>query len=215
MKNLVIGFFLIIAIIFLIMLFSITSGNKIEFTNLPNLTQTPGQPTISSDNPIVGAENPKVIIVEFGDFANQTSISVAKSLNTLLEKYPDDLAIVWKDFPNTSLNPQAQAAAVAARCAQNQNAFWEFQKLLIVNSDILSSDLYPAIANDLDIWQWFYKRCLTKENTLSLVQDDLDEAYELSLPAAPSIFVNGQQYSGYLSSQELEQIIKSALNDYE
>lgn len=215
MKNIIIGFSAVIICIFLIMLFSINNGNKIEFTNLPSGTQALDQPIISSDNPFTGSESPRVIIVEFGDFSNQTSVSIAKSLNSLLAKYPDDLAIVWKDFPNTSLNPESLTVAIAARCAQKQDSFWSFHDMLLANSDILSDDLYLEIAQDLDVWQWSFKRCLSKEKTLSWVQDDLNEAYELALPAAPSIFINGEQYSGYLSTQELERIIQSALNDYE
>lgn len=215
MKNLIIGFLIIISIIFLAMFFSITKSNHIEFTNLPSIIEEADQPTIGSNNPVAGSENPKVIVIEFGDLSNQTSISVAKSINTILEKYPDEMAVVWKDYPNTSLNPESQNVAIAGKCAQKQNVFWDFQNAILENSDILSNELYLNIAQGLDIWQWSFKRCLEKEKTLSLVQDDLEEAESLSLIAAPTIFINGEQFSGYISTQELERIILSAINQYE
>ncbi len=214
-KNIIIGFCALITVVFLIMIFSFLKGNSIELTDNPFVESNISQPAITNDSPVTGAQNPKVIIFHFGDFANATSTTVASTLNDLLLKYPDDLALVWKNYPNQSLNAQSMKSAIASMCAQKQDVFWEFHNYLIDNTDILSDDIYAQIAEQLDIWQWSYNRCVNNEKTLSLVENDVAEANALSVFASPTLFINNERISGYVSKQDLEQMIVSAIKQYE
>jgi protein-disulfide isomerase len=49
-----------------------------------------------------------------------------------------------------------------------------------------------------------------KQKTLSLVQYDILIAHELSVIASPTLFINNKPISGYVSKQELEQLILTA-----
>ncbi|MBU4315210.1 DsbA family protein [Patescibacteria group bacterium] len=215
LKYIIIGTIILFTCVFIFMIFAISGGNSIELTNIPLLGDEAIGPVINKNDPVIGAENPSVTIFSFGDFANSTSTTLALSLNDMLKKYPNDIAIIWKDYPNSSLKPEAMPSAIAARCAQKQDEFWAFHDYLIKNSDILSKDLYLEIAKELNLWQWSFNRCISKEKTLSWVEDDVAEAIELSIPTSPTIFINGARYSGYISKQELEQLIISAKQNYE
>jgi protein-disulfide isomerase len=185
-------------------------GDSIQLTGLQN-TQNPTTYLATSDNsPISGADDPKIVIYFFGDFGNTTSNTISSYIKTMLEKYPNDLAVVWKDYPNATLNDQSLNAAIAARCAQKQDKFWEFHDILIDNTDLLSNDLYGQLASQLDLWEWSFNRCVEKQKTLSLVQDDILIAHELSVIASPTLFINNKPISGYISKQELEQLILTA-----
>jgi protein-disulfide isomerase len=185
-------------------------GDSIQLTSSQDTQNPTTYLATSDDSPISGAEDPKVVIYFFGDFGNTTSNTLSSHLKTMLEKYPNDLAVVWKDYPNVTLNDQSLNAAIAARCAQKQDKFWEFHDILIDNTDLLSDDLYGQLASQLDLWEWSFNRCVEKQKTLSLVQYDILIAHELSVIASPTLFINNKPISGYVSKQELEQLILTA-----
>lgn len=45
----------------------------------------------------------------------------------MLETYPDQVRLVFKDFPLEN-HPAAKRAAEAARCAEEQGKFWKYHK---------------------------------------------------------------------------------------
>ena len=74
-------------------------------------------PTVTVINPQKGPENAKITIVTFGDFQCVSCRDLAVTLDSLLKTYPNDIRIVWKDFPNESIHPFAAPASIAAACA--------------------------------------------------------------------------------------------------
>ncbi len=51
-------------------------------------------------------------------------------LKQVTEKYGDKVQFMFKDFPLNDIHPQAQAAAEAAHCAEEQGKFWEYHDAL-------------------------------------------------------------------------------------
>ncbi|MBT3230584.1 DsbA family protein [Candidatus Uhrbacteria bacterium] len=208
-KKILVLFSTLFGIVFFAMLLSFIPGDDISFTNLPEIGGS-DIPTLNKNNPTYGSDEPKVLIYHFGDFSNQASAGIAQSLMKIADEN-DAVTIAWKDFPNISLDPESMNAAVAARCAQKQDSFWEFHDYLYLYSDALNEELYSDIASELGLWQWSFDRCLSKEKTMDWVLDDMQEAQDISITAAPTIFINGEQYIGLLSESDLRSIINSAL----
>ncbi len=207
-KKIVTIFSVLFGIVFFAMLLSFIPGDRIEFTNLP--TDEDSELTIDDRDPIYGSNNPDVLIYHFGDFSNSSSAEVAESLKNIADS-TDNVTIVWKDFPNTSLDPESWNASIAARCAQKQDAFWEFHDYLFVYPNQLSNELYGDIATELGLWQWSFNRCLSGEKTTDWVEDSYNQGMDLSLTAAPTLFINSQPYAGYMSQSDIESIIDSIL----
>lgn len=207
-KKIVLVFLVLFCIVFFAILISLMSGNKVEFTNLP--IQGSDTPSVERHDPAYGNNEPSVLIYHFGDFSNQTSADIAEILQKITSETPE-VAIVWKDFPNISLNSEAWNAAIAARCAQKQDAFWEYHDYLSTYPNQLSNELYKNIAAELDLWQWSFERCLEKEKTDEWVLESMEQASGLSLTAAPTIYINGESYTGIMSESEIESIINSIL----
>src|SRR5574340_620263 len=62
----------------------------------------------------LGKADAKVTIVEFSDFQCPACRAAHKLLPDLLQKYPDQVEIVYRQFPLTQIHPNAQIAAQAA-----------------------------------------------------------------------------------------------------
>ena len=77
-----------------------------------------------------GAAKAPVTIVEFSDFQCPYCKGALPVLKQVTEKYGDKVQFMFKDFPLNDIHPQAQAAAEAAHCAEEQGKFWEYHDAL-------------------------------------------------------------------------------------
>jgi protein-disulfide isomerase len=71
-----------------------------------------------------GEKEAAIKMVEFSDFECPYCARVLAALNSLLEKYSDQMYFEYRNFPLTG-HPNAQKAAEAAECAGEQDKFWE------------------------------------------------------------------------------------------
>ncbi len=169
-------------------------------------------PEVSIVNPERGNESAAITIVEFGDYQCEACRDLSASLDTIRREFPDDVRLVWKDLPNDSLHTEAVPSAIAARCAQEQGAFWTYQELLFTQMNLLGSSTYTAIAQALELNLDRFNRCVSSRAPLPKIQRDYEEALALSLTATPTIFINGERYVGAISTNELRSIIQNLLS---
>ncbi len=197
----------ITAVIFLFFIFSVRVGNNISFTDQTTATE----PMITIADPSVGPATAAVTIVNYGDYGCPTCALLDNTLQDLSATYKDQLRIVWKDMPNTSAHPEAMNAAIAARCAGKQNKFWEYHNMLMQNQNSLGSDLYQQIATDLKLKESSFTRCLTSQETLPLVERSFEEGASLKVAATPTLWINGERYSGNFTSADLVKKIEAVI----
>ena len=196
---------LIITVVFLVS--QLSNKQKIEYTDETTISE----PTILRTDPYIGTPNAKVIIFHYSDFQCETCATTAFALDSIQKTYEDEVLIVWKDFPNQSLHPEAVNAAVAARCAHEQDAFWEFHDILMTNRLQLGDDLYKMAAEELGLKTRKFNSCIKRSETLDLVLESYEESLALGLTAPPTIFINGETYTGLVTEAELKDIVKQIL----
>lgn len=175
------------------------------------LTQTV-QPTISepiarTTDPRLGSSKADNIIIVFSDFQCPYCADLMGELNQLMAKYPDKILLIWKDFVNQA-HPEATNAAVAARCAALQDKFWEYHAYLYANQDKLGSDLYKQVAVTIGLDENKFNQCVQNQEALPLVEDEFQEGQALGLDGTPYLFVNGERFSGAVTLEQLEKMIK-------
>jgi protein-disulfide isomerase len=215
MKNFWRLFYIVCASSTLVLIFLVVSlfeGDQITYTDLAEAT-TEAVPTIQSYSPITGnIKDPTVIIYSYNNFACAACKNVETAIKELVAKTPE-VAVVWKDLPNSSLYPSSVEAAVAGRCALQQDAFWDFHDRLFANQGALGRETYLEIAQDLELNEKKFAKCFDGQKTLPYVNADAAEAAKLSLIAAPTIIVNNQTHTGPLRPQELELMVARALDE--
>ncbi len=119
--------------------------------------------------------------------------------------------MVWKDFPLTSIHPQAFKAAEAAQCARDQGKFWELHDALFTNQQALQPDDLKkhAAAVGLDLAK--FNACFDASKYGERVQQQMSAGTQLGVTSTPSIFINGRLVSGAQPYEVFARIIDEEL----
>ncbi len=209
-RNSVFFILLIISAALVLMVFSLKIASESRTPSSPKVVTTP--PSVTPDDPVIGPENARVTIIEFGDFQCIFCKSSRDTLAAIRSDYLDDVRIVWKDFPDSAHHAQALPAARAARCAQDQGKFWEYHDLLFANQELLSASLYTQIATALELKMDIFQSCLERP-AHAVISRGLQEGLDRGISAIPHFFFNTVQKSGSVTYTELDAIIKDILNE--
>ncbi len=171
---------------------------------------------------IRGSEDAPVQIIEFSDFQCPYCRTATKSLVRVLDRYPNEVQLVYKNLPldnscneamRNPLHADACRAAVMARCAGASSPanFWRFHDQVFA-SNSLSPGALTSIADALGIRDRAFAACLSSGDALREVQEDIQHALELGLNSTPSIFVNGRKAPSYefeVLSKIIDHIVSS------
>ena len=92
----------------------------------------------SAGHPFTGGKDATVTIVEFSDFQCPYCRAAEPALKQVRTKYGDKIKLVYMDFP-LGMHPHAMDAAVAGRCAADQEKFWEFHDAMFADQSKLDA----------------------------------------------------------------------------
>ena len=141
--------------------------------------------------PSLGPADAPITLVEFADFQCPYCRQwEQETYKPLLAAYPGKIRFVYRDFPLTSIHPNAMPAAEAAQCANEQGKFWPFHDKLF-SSENLSDEVYKQYAQDLGLDMTKFNDCLTSHKYAQTIQADSDFASNLGINSTPTFFVNG------------------------
>lgn len=163
----------------------------------------------------IGAADAPVVVVEFTDFQcpycgrhfQQTFPQIqANFIDQGLVRY------VFKDFPLESIHPQAYAAAVAARCAGEQDAYFEMHNLLFQNQQTWggrsdAADVFVELAEGAGLDGSALRTCMDSGKFDEAINNDLAEGVSLGVNGTPAFFINGHFISGAQPFAVFEQAI--------
>jgi len=168
--------------------------------------------------PDKGTQGAPVVIVEFSDFECPYCKNEAGVLKqNLLQTYPKQVNLYYKQFPLQSLHPWAKAAAMASRCVykQNHDAFWAYHDWIFdKQSDITPENLKDKVLEfakgqkGLDAAQ--LGSCMDTKATEAEVEKDIAEGHAVNVDSTPTLFVNGRKIASAVDWPTLKSII-----DYE
>ena len=172
---------------------------------LNDLTADPLAANISKFNltnaPVFGDPKATITIVEYSDFECPVCRSLHDVLRGLLPKYPQ-VKVVFKDFPLEALHPWARTAAIAGRCAYQQDpkAFWKLYDLIYDNQEVISAsnawDKMLEYAGRSGLNVDTFKSCMSSPQASGEVDASLTNGKELDVRSTPTVFVNGRRING-------------------
>jgi protein-disulfide isomerase len=166
-----------------------------------------------------GPADARVTIVIFSDLECPYCRELAKSVrDNIPQKYPDDVRVVFKDFPLESIHKWARAAAEDGRCLGNRKpeAFWAlhdwiFQHQQEINQTNLQEKVLD-IAKQQNLQAKQIAACMDTHATASQVDDSIRAGKNLHIQQTPTFFVNGRLVSGAIPWSTLDAIIQLELN---
>lgn len=178
----------------------------------PGSSEEPTRFEISTDDdPSLGPEDAPITIVEFSDFrCPYCSIFHQETFDDLMAEYPGQIHFVYRDFPVVG----GFEAALAAECADEQGAFWEFHNLLFSGEyPNLDRDAFAAYAEKLDLDVEGLLACVDEERYSDEVEADARYASGLGITGTPTFFINGIPMVGAQPLEAFIQVIELELGE--
>ena len=165
------------------------------------------------DDPALGNADAPVTMVEFSDYQCPFCGKFFTETEGQLRKdYVETgkVKLVYRDFP-LEFHPEAEPAALAADCANEQGKFWEYHDLLFTNQAELSDTNYKKWAADLGLDTAKFNKCYKNLKYLDEVKKDMADGQKYGVSGTPAFFINGKMISGAQPYTVFQQEIEAAL----
>ena len=182
----------------------------IEPTAEPTCVPNPPPPNPTEEEIIAFSANPEkdwikgsakapITIIEYADFQCPYCSIASQNLKTLLEKYPDDVRLVYRHFPLASIHDKAILASQASEAAglQSEDAFWAMHDLLYATqaewSPFTIEDFGSWLveqAADLELDPVQFESDLYSETIVADAEATWTDGQALGIPGTPYIRIN-------------------------
>src|SRR5262249_29821716 len=115
--------------------------------------------------------------------------------------------VTFKHFPLV-IHPKARLAHQAAQAAAEQGKFWEMHDLLFANQRRVEREDLVAYARQLGLDVERFRKDLDDPRLKERIESDRADGEKLRISGTPTFFVNGKQYVGARSLDQLKQIVQ-------
>ena len=189
-------------------------------TPAPEPTPAPLTADIPLDDAagIKGSATAPITIVEYSDYQCPFCERHFQEVLPQLQKYIDDGTVryVFKDFPLTQIHPQAPKAAEAARCAGDQNYYWQMHDLLFQSQQQWSGqatavDTFKGFAKQLKLDQATFDQCLDSGKHAAVIAANEQEGLGYGVRGTPGFFINRNLLAGAYPIEAFQQLIEAEL----
>ena len=152
-----------------------------------------------------------VTIVEFSDFQCPYCKQTEATLKALLAKYNGQIKLAFRDFPLRPIHSQAESAAEAGRCAQEQGKFWEYHDALFEDQSKLDEAGLTATAQKLGLDGKSFQSCLASGKYKAQIEQDEQDGKKAGVTGTPGFFIDGVFVNGAQPQAEFERVINLEL----
>ena len=165
------------------------SGARVQL-----LLKEPAPPVLSvsaANGPTRGDANSAVTIVEFTDFQCSACGAMYPVMEDVLKSYGTRVRFVIRDFPLTTLHPNAFRAAQAASAANAQGKFWEYIDILFRNQSTLDPDSLKKYATQVGLDRKRFDLEFESGKYDGEIRHDIEDGEMYGVEGTPTIFING------------------------
>lgn len=185
---------------------------------IPARAAIPRRPTVDynkvhnlpiGSSAVRGSREARVTIVEFSDFQCPYCARLDPTLKEVLKAYPNDVKLVYKDFP-LSFHQNARNAAKAARAAGEQGKYWEMHDLIFENFSKLNDAIYKDFATRLNLDVNKFSSDFSSNKYDALIQQDINLGRNAGVTGTPTLYMNGKRMQRR-SFEDFKQLIDGYL----
>jgi protein-disulfide isomerase len=177
-----------------------------------SVTLEPLREHVDASGPQRGPTAAPVTIVEFSDFQCPFCGRFTPVLKQIAAAYPTQVRLVYRYFPLAAIHPDAQSAAEAAVCANDQGKFWEMHDTLFAEQGSLDVEALKDKAHRLGLEAKQFDDCLAGGKAREVVEADVAAGEQLGIGATPASFVNGRFVNGAVSYEQMNTLINDELH---
>ena len=151
---------------------------------------------IHSRDHIKGPQNAAVQLVAYGDYQCSYCSEVYQIVNAIERSFSGQMSFVFRHFPYPDIHPYAEKAAIAAEAAGRQGKFWVMHNMIFQYQKQLNSKTLLVFAEELELNIRAFKMDITDRALSERVAADLESGTQSGVNGTPSLFINGNKYSG-------------------
>lgn len=171
-------------------------------------------------HPWIGANNPKLTIIEFSDYRCFQCKKAHYFMRQLVAAYPDRLRLVHRHYPmdsrfnnvivSTPFHEGSGEFALIAIYAAHKNDFWKVNDILF-NLDI--GDEGGINTSKISSLTGFSKAevifAIKDQAVRQILKKDIWAGMKLEITATPSFVIDGKVYTGELPLDEIEKAVNA------
>jgi protein-disulfide isomerase len=170
--------------------------------------------------PVRGNPNARITIVNYDDFQCPFCSRMHSTLfSNVFKDYADKVRVIYKDYPLVEIHPWAIHAAVDGNCLgeQNSQAYWDFADYIHANQKLVAGKSSAEAFSNLDnaakeqaqkyqLDQEKLQACVKKQDETA-IRASMAEADKLGVDSTPTLFINGERFTGVIPEQELRAVL--------
>ncbi|MCJ7629312.1 MAG: DsbA family protein [Longimicrobiales bacterium] len=140
----------------------------------------------------VGPRDARVTIIVFGDYDCPFCRRAEGPLRAVLDEYPNDVAVVYRNLP-LRIHEHAYQAARLAECGAEQGRFYEVHRFLYNADDLDPLRLQvETVGHAVEIPDLAaFSDCASRVDPVARIEEDLRVAEALDIVAVPAIIFEG------------------------
>lgn len=169
-----------------------------------------GVPDVLVSDPKLGNVTTPLRIVIFGSLTSGYTAGAYDVINSIRADYPNQVQIVWKDLFDRD-DQMARDLATAARCANQQDKFWEYVGGVFNQTGGLPKVVVDDVAKNVGLDLDAFHVCLTDAVIASQIDHNLSEATNLHVREVPVWFVGTQPIDGLFPYSWMKPVIDERL----
>lgn len=212
----------VVVVIGLLTALVISSRNASPQIDVSSINENSIQPALKVNGNIAdhvfGKADSKVLLVEYGDFQCPGCGSAYPRIKAITESYQDQLGFVFRNFPLTSIHPNAMAAAAAAEAAGLQGKYWEMHDSIYQNQseweNLAGTDrtnMFVSYAKTLGLDEAKFKTDIASDSINQKISFDEAIAQKINVDATPTFYLNGVKLTSDVWGDDAK--LKSAIDN--
>ncbi len=179
----------------------------------PSTNSAPVDRVTNADH-LQGNASAKVVLIEYSDFQCPACGAYYPIVKQIEETYGDELAIVYRHFPLTTIHKNADAAARAAEAAGKQGKFFAMHDLLFEKQAEWSNATdagarFVTYTESLGLDRDRFNADIQSSDVKEKVDADRDSGVAASVQGTPTFFLNGKKINNPRSFEEFRKLIES------
>jgi len=160
--------------------------------------------------PFRGPADAKVTIVEFSDFQCPYCAMAALEAAQVVQKFPKDVKLVFKQFPLED-HSQAALAAEASLAAQAQGKFWPLHDKMYANFRQITRAHILVWAGEVGLDMTRFRADLDAHKYAARVHTEEQEGEVAGVGGTPTFFIDGKKFNGVFEVKAIAPIILDEL----
>jgi protein-disulfide isomerase len=197
-KPLIIGLSAGVIALIVVIVFVITSAPAPDSDALPTAVPdaAPFPAQVDQFGVSIGEPDAPVVVREFADYQCPACQNFASASQQLKEEYvkSGEVRFVFFDLP-LQQHQNAVPAAMAARCAGDQDSYWAMHDVLFDKQYEWSgsgspTDTFTRYAEDLGLEARRFRRCMETDLHIEDIEQSRQVAVQLQLTSTPTVIVD-------------------------